>query len=253
MYEEIYSNLSSKIDRDLVKDLLSEYREIKKYHYIGQYELAITKSGKFVETVFQILYYLLSGRVIKNPNFNKISERLLQTNRGRFPESIRLIIPEAAKTIYSIRSKRGATHKVNGISPNFIDCSFVVSTCDWILSEFLRLYHSSDIEEISRIINSLVEKKIPIIEEFGDDIVVLEKELPIRDQILLILYHFYPRMISNKELKSWIKPKYPQIITSNLGKAERDKMVYRRGGESTLTKKGIRDVEKFYSQYLLES
>lgn len=161
--------------------------------------------------------------------------------------SIRKIIPRSAKAIYTIRSERGAAHKSDDISPNNIDSEFVVSTCDWILSEFLRLYHTSDIKKITGIVNSLVEKKVPLIEEFEDDIYVLGKDLSTKDQILLILYHFRPKMVSNADLTKWTKG-YPQKTTTNLRNAENENLVYRKGKEGTITKLGIKRVEEILAK-----
>lgn len=247
MYNEIKNNLSTKIDKSLVDDLLEEYKEIKNYQFRGQNENAINKSGKFVETVFQILKYIMSKKVINNPNITDISNELLQTPKNGYPSSIRKIIPRSAKAIYTIRSERGAAHKSEAISPNIIDCEFVVSTCDWILSEFLRLYHNSDVNEITKIVNGLIEKKVPIIEEFGEDICILKEDLSNKDEILLILYHFYPKMVSNAALTKWTKS-YTQKTLTNLRNAEKEKLVYRNGKENTLTKRGITEVETIISK-----
>ncbi len=137
-------------------------KKLRNIMFLGEYETAINKSGKFVETVLQILKYIISEKVINNTKLLRIkdvSEELLQTPVDTYPVSIRKIIPRSINAIYTIRSERGTAHKSGDIKPNIIDCNFVVSTCDWILAEFLRLYHNSDIKEVENIMNSLVENK----------------------------------------------------------------------------------------------
>jgi len=230
-----------------VDELLDEYIEIKNFHFLGKYESVITKSGKFVETVFQILKFIISGNVISDPKFNNIEIELANTQKGQFPDSIRLIIPQFAKSIYSIRSKRGAAHKSNEISPNFIDSEIIVSTCDWIISEFLRLYHNSNIEEVTIIVNNIVEKKIPLIEEFGDEVYVLSTHLSKKDQMIVILYHFYPEMVSNTDLTKSTKGS-PQLTHNNLKKAAEEKLVFRENNKNKLTRLGLKKAEEIISQ-----
>lgn len=247
MLEEIKNNLSKSLDKSLVDDLLDDYSTIKKYHLLGQHENAIIISGKFVETVFQILKYILSGTIDTSPSINTISQELENTPKGAYPESIRIIIPRSANAIYTIRSRRGYAHKSKEISPNHIDSEFVVSTCDWILAEFLRLYHNDDIDAIQNVMNSIVEKKVPLIEEFEDDVYVLSTELSTKEQILLILYHFHPKNVSNKDLTKWLKG-YPQLITTNLRNAEKEKLIHRNGKKNRITRLGIKKVEEILSK-----
>lgn len=247
MYQEIKRNLSKTIDESLVDDLLNEYKEIKRYQFLGEHESAITKSGKFIETVLQILKYIISEEIINDPKIDKISEELINKPKTDYPVSIRKIIPRSVKAIYTIRSERGVAHKSDDISPNIIDCEFVTSTCDWIFAEFLRLYHNSDTDEITGIINSLVEKKVPIIEEFEDEICVLSTDMSKKDQMLIILHHLYPERVSNTDLTKWTKGS-PQLTHNNLKKAEEEKLVHRKDSKNILTKLGIRKAEEIISQ-----
>jgi len=247
MYNQIRANLATVIDINLVNDLLDEYKEIKNFYFSGQHEHAINKSGKYVETVFQILKYILSGELIKNPNINNISKELEKIPKGTIPESIRIIIPRSANAMYTIRSRRGAAHKSHDISPNNIDSEFVISICDWILAEFLRLYHNSDIIEVTKIVNCLVKKKIPIIEEFGDDLCILSDDFSNKEEILLVLYHYYPETVSNNFLTQATKG-YPQKTAINLKNAENERLVYRKDKKNILTRLGLEKVENLLSE-----
>lgn len=82
-----------------------------------------------------------------------------------------------------------------------MDATFVVSTCNWIMTEFVRLYYTTDPTEVQKIISSIVERRVPIIEEFGGDIKVLSPNLTIPDKILVILYKKYPDYVSTSDLK----------------------------------------------------
>jgi hypothetical protein len=170
--ENFVACLSSELDPVLVKDLLDEYRVIRRNHSIGDYEKALIQAGKFCETVFQILEYITSGVASKEPEISEIAKTLERLPKDKFQDSIRIIMPLAARTIYSIRSKRGTAHKRQEISPCHMDSAFVLSTCDWILSELVRLYYTGDQAEIVAIISSLGEQEIPVIEKVDNHLVV---------------------------------------------------------------------------------
>lgn len=242
----------SKIDESLVRDLIGEYKEIKRSYNLRQYELAISKFTKFSETVFQILKYLVSGEVIdpKDIKFNDIERELSQTRRGDYPESIRVIIPRITIAAYTIRSKRGAVHKSNEISPDYIDCSLIVNVCDWTVAEFLRLYSTLDPQKIEEILCGLIEKKVPIIEEVSGDVIVLEEGLSATDEILLILYYSYPKNVELKNLKKWIKYQSSENILTSAKNLDKKRLIHYKNKECKLTKKGIKFVETNYRDHL---
>ena len=238
--------LSSKINPALIKRLLEHYIEIKQNFFLGRYEPSQLNSAKFAEVVFRILEYITRGNYTpldKDIQINALIQYLENLPKNKHPDSIRLHIPRILKIIYDIRSKRGVTH-VSEINPNLMDATFVVSACDWIMAEFIRLYQTDDINEAQIIIDSIVERKVPIIEEFGDDLKVLNPNLTVADKILLILYKKYPKYVSTSDLKNWIKTKSAAHITTVLRQLDGDAKIHRKGKENVITKKGIEYVEK---------
>lgn len=243
---DIEKILSSKIEPNLVKLLLVHYKKLKQHFFLEQYEQSQLNSAKFVEVTFRILEDITKGNYTpldKNIKINALLQYLENLPKDKYPDSIRFHIPKVLKIIYDIRSKRGVTH-VSEINPNVMDATFVVSACDWILAEFIRLYYSDNPKVAQKIINSIVERKVPIIEEFEGDIKVLNPKLSIADKILLVLYKKYPEYVSTSDLKKWIKTKSPTHITTVLRQLDNDAKIYHRGKENIITKRGISYVEK---------
>ena len=58
------------------------------------------------------------------------------------PDAIRLHIPRTLRLVYDIRNKRDVAHLGPDIDPNLQDSTLVVSALDWVLAEFIRLYHA---------------------------------------------------------------------------------------------------------------
>ncbi|MCJ2670332.1 MAG: hypothetical protein LN416_07480, partial [Candidatus Thermoplasmatota archaeon] len=63
------------------------------------------------------------------------------------------------------------------IDPNLMDATYVVSACDWILAELIRAYVSDEPDIAKDTIHSIMEKKVPVIEEIEDDLVILDTTL----------------------------------------------------------------------------
>ncbi|MFH1591968.1 MAG: hypothetical protein ABIB47_01225 [Candidatus Woesearchaeota archaeon] len=248
--ELIIKNLSSKVDESLIKDLVNRYNYIKKFHQNGKYNEAINEFGKFCETVFQILNFVLKNEKLGEIKNMQNMITIFENSRGE--ESLRLIIPRIVYATYTLRSKRGAAHKKEGIDPNYIDSSYVASTCDWIIAEILRLFHTEDLENVRILIQELMEKNIPLIENFGEDKIILNNRFKTKDKILIYLFDSYPSYLNIKTLKRWIKPKYPQELTSNLGNLTKENLVYKNKDLCILTKKGIKFVEDKHDFFFKE-
>jgi len=246
MIDNIMKNLSTYIDPDLVTNLIGHYQELKQKFFLGQYEPSQLNCAKFGEVVMRILEYITTGNYTsfdKTVSLDTLAKKLEQLPRDKFSDSLRIHIPRILRATYDIRSKRGVAH-IGEITPNLMDATFVVSACDWIMAEFIRLYHTGNSNEAQRIIDSIVERKIPIIEEFGDNLKVLNPALSVADKILLILYKKYPNYVSTSNLKQWIKTKSPSHITTILRQLDDDAMVYRNEKENIITRKGIEYVER---------
>jgi DNA-binding transcriptional ArsR family regulator len=130
------------------------------------------------------------------------------------------------------------------VDPDFIDSVYCVTACDWMLSELAFLLLKVDEREVYGLINSVLNKKIPLVEEFEDGtIVVMKKDLTRADEILLALYHRYPQRISNSELEKILKLP-PKTVYIYLQRLEGEKMIHRTEDGNKLTRLGIKYVEE---------
>jgi hypothetical protein len=122
------------------------------------------------------------------------------------PASMRLHIPRCLRVVYDIRNKRDAAHLGDGIDPNTQDATLVVSTIDWVMAEFIRLYHRVTPDEAQQMIDDLVARRAPAVENFDGFLKVLRPELKARSYLLLILYERGSRGATFKELSDWAQP-----------------------------------------------
>lgn len=80
----------------------------------------------------------------------------------------------------------GSEH-VKPTSPDFIDAKFVVSSCDWMLSELLRSIHGRDTEKVHTLIQNLKSQKTPKLDSFKIQLAQQIDETPIPQLILILL------------------------------------------------------------------
>lgn len=120
------------------------------------------------------------------PNFT--TTRLAQFESASSPhEALRIHIPRALFSIYAVRNKRDAAHLADGIDANLQDATYVVGVLDWVLAEFVRIYHQVTPDVAQSIIDDLVQREVPVIEEI-DGQPVCVKRLGTSDKILVFLY-----------------------------------------------------------------
>jgi len=206
----------------IVEDLIESYNDLLNEYIKGNWKYTLVQGGRFIENTFRALYFLATKEEVKEvKNIQKVMKMLLQIPEGKVPESIRIIIPKIAYSVYSLRSKRDSVH-VKPIPSGYIDSTFVVTASGWILAEFLRLSHNIEEKEIVEIINSLVSRKVPFIEKHGEETFVT-KRLGCKEEILLLLLNTPEGMTRSQIGKILGKFYSSSRITHSLDELEKNK------------------------------
>jgi hypothetical protein len=245
--DRIQKELCPPLDSKLASELLSEYILIKRAYASGSVEAQNNHVTKFCETVFQLLELLYSGKYSSRPDITRLCLSLEQSDKTKFSQSVRVILPRMTRALYTIRSERGE-HKVNDIPFSHIDGTLEQGICDWIVAEFLRLYHKSDEKDIKQLLLEIQEKKFPVIEVFEDNGVIFHlPNASIDDKILAVLYQSNER-VSNAELARRLRVSYSQLITSALGRLHKKSCVDRNPDGVKISATGKKNIEKKMSQ-----
>lgn len=233
----VIEELSKKIPLELIEDLTSSYERILIEYRKGRWEETLWKAGKFAKNTFRVLAFLLTSNVDKEtPSFKEIKEKLERTPSEQLPESVRILIPRIASSlIYDPRSKRAAVH-VKEINPDYMDANLVLSSCSWVLAEFVRLYHTSNPQKIVEIVNELVQRKVPFIEIHRGKTFVT-KPIDCQSEILLLLNSLSE--LSRKEIGETLGRYYTQgRITQSLQELESKRYILKINGEYILSGQG---------------
>jgi hypothetical protein len=162
---------------------------------------------------------------------------------GSVPDAIRLHIPRALRLVYDIRNNRDAAHLADGIDPNLQDSTLVVGVVDWVLAEFVRLHHGVSASEAQKLVDGLVTRAVPAIQEFGDFKKVLRPDLSASDHILVLMYAAEPEGATYAELDKWARPEMRANLRRTLSRLEAGAMLHEAGGLYRITRRGMRDVE----------
>ena len=248
MRDIIEAQLTAKIDSSLVRELLDSHAEARRNLQLGGYRLSAVEGGRFCEGAFRILEQITTGKwtpLGKQIDTEKLIERLRSLSSATFGESVRLHIPRALRLVYDIRNKRDAAHLADGIDPNLQDANVVISTINWVLAEFLRLYHSVSADEAHRIVAEIVSRTVPIIQDFDGSLKVLNTSLAARDYCLVLLYNRSSQGATFVELESWVRPSMRANLRRTLRQLEdRSAFIHSDSQRFRITQAGDREVEK---------
>lgn len=247
MIDHIGKLLSASIDKKLVDELLAAYFEAKRNYYFGGHRLSAVEGGRFCEAAFRILEFIVSGAFTPigvTLNSDGLIKTLAGFPIGKFPDSIRLHIPRALRVIYDVRNKRDAAHLADGIDPNLQDSTLVISLLDWTLAELVRLYAKIAPDKAQQLVESLVVRQIPAIENFDGFLKVLKPGLAASDHLLLLLYERGSEGATLAQLSDWAHPSMRKNLKTTLGRLVSDKaMVHVSGSKYQITRLGMASVE----------
>jgi hypothetical protein len=235
------------IPQQLVDELLDAYQEAKRRLHLGDLRPQEVEGGRFAEAAFRVLQHDAGQNVTpvgkQLPSVDKLLVAF-ENSVGR-PDSLRLHIPRTLKLIYDIRNKRDAAHLGDGIDPNLQDATLVVGNMDWVMAELVRLHHAVSADEAQRIIEDLVTKEVPAVQEIDGQPVILA-DLQARDQALLMLYRAGAAGATLDDLASWLRVTRKDNLRTRLRAMDGDKLVlhHPKSGRYHITDRGVRHVDK---------
>ncbi|MBL7664535.1 MAG: hypothetical protein JNM93_05335 [Bacteriovoracaceae bacterium] len=248
MDSRIRSELILKLDSKLVDELLTTYKESKQNFFSGGLRLQSVEGGRFCEAAFRLIEYITTGAYTplgRSLEIDKLLVTLGNLQKNKFLDSIRLHIPRALRVVYDIRSCRNAAHLADGIDPNLQDATLVCAILDWVLAEFVRLYHGVNPDEAQKIVNELVTRKIPLIQNFDGHPKVLNPKLSSGDFCMVLLYDRGMLGATYKELVDWSLPKMKKNLKRTLTILDKEKAyLFEKAGCYKITIPGLKYVEE---------
>jgi hypothetical protein len=246
MINKVKDHLLETYPQELVDSILDSYTELARNLTRNKIRASEVEGGRFCEATIRMLQYKTTGAytpIGTSLNLDTEINVLRNLSTASFDDSIRLHIPRTIRVIYDIRSKRDSAHLGN-IDTNLMDGTLVLNCCKWILAELFRMESQISVEGAQRIINNLVKKEVPIIQDFGNFEVILNAQLTARGRILALLYNRGEKGATRTELSSRLPPKMRNQLGTQLSRLQHDKsFIHRDKNRIYITRSGEEFVE----------
>jgi hypothetical protein len=190
--DDLRDILRGQLGEDLVDELLRQHARLHQRFQAGEHEGALEAVGKYAEVAIRCDQYMVSGSCVpltaSLPPFDQLVRAIEASPSGSAPESLRIIAPRVLHAVYTIRSKRRGGHVSGEVSPQRMDALLTLHMADWFLAELARVLGQLSLEEGQALVDSLVQRRIPVVYRDQDIRIVTRADLPLGDEILVLLY-----------------------------------------------------------------
>jgi hypothetical protein len=243
----IRAGLVVTLDPKLVDELLDAYEEAKTNFYLGGLRLSAVEGGRFCEAALRLLQQRCFGKfdsLGKKLDTEGLIVKLANVPSATQPDAVRLHVPRALRVVYDVRNNRDAAHLADGIDPNIQDATLVTGVLDWVLAEFVRLHHGVSASEAQGMVEDLVTRRAPVVQEFGGFLKVLNPGLTAAPRCLVLLYQRGAQGATFDELSQWVKPSMRRNLRRTLNALVDEKAyAHEAAGRYTITRSGQREAE----------
>ena len=182
--------------------------------------------GRFCEIVYSIIDGHAKGsypaKAHKPGNFVGAC-RKLESNTG-IPRSFQILIPRALPALYEVRNNRGVGHVGGDVDPNHMDATLVVAVANWIMAELCRVLHNLSIDDAQRLVDSLAERRVPLVWRGANVRRVLDPKMKLKDQILLLMASSADT-VSSDDLMKWCDSKNKSYFFKLLRKMHSNRLI----------------------------
>jgi hypothetical protein len=232
---------------DIVTELLRSYEELKLNYHLRKFKPSELEGGFFVEMVRRILEIeLYQNTILTTQQLTQFNDAAIQHyEQGAGDLALRRHIPRVLRSIYNLRNNRGVGH-VGPVQPNVMDSTYIMSAADWVMAELIRLIAVPTVtpDECQGMIDTLVQRRLPVVFEDGDIRRVLNTKLTTPQQVLVLLYH-ESGPVSDKDLQAWTEYANSTNFRTLLRRLHRDRLIEYREKVCKLTPLGTSTVESF--------
>ncbi len=239
--DRLRTALIAKFPPKKVDEVLYHYNVLRRECRLDHWEACLVNGGKFVEAVLKCFRYLITGDEVDSVKADEEIKRL--ENAIHLSDFERLTIPRALRLMYEFRNKRGGAHN-SSFDPIRTDCALVVAVSNWVMEELARLYLTSDARAAQKLVESLLVKDIPLVEEMDGDRLVLRPGLSARIQLEVLLCREFPERCAIKDLIRWVHDNSVENIRVTLRGMKQKNLVHETEDGWKLTESGMREAEK---------
>lgn len=238
---KLHTALSANFPSEKVDEVLLHYTALRRFAKLDQCEACLVNGGKFVEAVLKCLQYRRTGNEVDALTVSTAIKQL--ESDASLSDAEKTTIPRTLQAIYEFRNKRGGAHNFS-FNPIKIDCVFVVAASNWVMEELTRLYMTNDPGAAQALVENLLVKDLPLIEEIDGDYLVLRPGLSARMELEIILWHHYPNRCLVRDLIQWVHNHTAENIRTTLRNMRQKNLAHENELGWKLTELGVSEAEE---------
>jgi hypothetical protein len=198
------SHAFAQLPPQLRADLLESFARIVGNYAEGRWEPSELNGGKLCEAAFAICEGIAASSFpaqAKKPNDMVGACKGLEKHTSA-PRSVRIQIPRMVVALYEIRNNRNVGHLGGEVDPNHMDSLCVLQMSKWIVAELVRVLHQMPVDEAAELVETLVEREVPLVWKIAGKRRVLDPSMAITDKTLLLL-HGCSGAVAESALADW--------------------------------------------------
>jgi len=183
---ELVAELAKSVDPVLAQQLIDEAIGVEEAFRLRRWKNTELDGGRFAEVASRIIYSIDAANV----NLTKsVDDGLKYVDNDQvphhFPERHAAIhLTKVLRSIYKLRSQRGAVHVSPTYTANEIDSRLVIESVRWILAEILRIFVTSDRDRLAETIRSLARFPQPLIRIYGEKALLQSTSFTAEEEVL---------------------------------------------------------------------
>jgi hypothetical protein len=216
---KLTASISPPIDRVLAEQLVEEFTSVERRFVLRDWEPAELDGGQFAEILARILYHLDSENLNRTKGFDDCVCYIEEDRNAHKiqPRHNALHLCRVLRTIYKLRSQRGAVHISPNYAANHMDARLMVESVRWCFNEVLRLYWCGDRDAVAKVVREILDFDVPCIGKFEDNVLVQRTDLSAEEEILILLHYAGEGGFSRKEIGRYAR-RDPAVVTRSIQK-----------------------------------
>jgi hypothetical protein len=213
--------LAKKLPRNLAEDLVNEFVELRQD--VATKTLGRSPSGKFVETIVQLMEFLEINSYSTPPNVEQYL-RNVESRACPLDDGLRVVGARVARGMYALRNKRNILHKGN-VDPNTYDLRYLLHGAQWLIAELLRNVSGLKMEESGQLVEMVYAPVGQLVQDTGFRKLVLQDRLTPSEELLLLFHGHYGKVMAEADVYSSMNRRDSKPIKNGLSALWRRKLI----------------------------
>lgn len=212
------------VPEDLVGALSDAMDDMATRYAAGDHRPAELNASDFVEAAFRVLQQLAFGQSTRRdrslPRLDDLCQRL---EGSQLDDSLRVHVPRMLRAVYDVRNRRGVGHLPGDVSPNRSDAELVMAIVKWVVTEFIRIYHTIAHSEAQALIDKFVVHRPVVVEVFENEPrIVVSGNISLPDSVLVLLLWHEPDIPTPELFAGWLQSPLSRVTQAIRRLDERD-------------------------------